>query len=339
MIGRMFLFSLNLCWVLAAASVADEVKSAEVAETSFADPQMIRLHLMDGSVIAGKLSVKEIDLETKFGTLKVPVESIRSFTPGLASHPELGKQVYNLIDKLGSSNYEEREMAQRELRKMGEPIRGELVKHVADSDKERRERIKTILEELDEARDDEANEPRAEWLIPHDSVETTEFTAIGRIVTPQFTITSNYGPLTIKLSDVRRGERPTAKKANVAKTLTVDGGNLVQRGMKDTGIRVERGEKITITAEGTLGMTPWGNGATSTPDGGGNFGWLVQNQIPGGMLVATIGNNNQYLKVGSRITIRAQKTGNLRLGIAMQQDYANQQFPGGYEVKIVVDKK
>jgi hypothetical protein len=57
------------------------------------------------------------------------------------------------------------------------------------------------------------------------------------------------------------------------------------------------------------------------------------------MLVATIGNNNQYLKVGSRITIRAQKTGNLRLGIAMQQDYANQQFPGGYEVKIVVDKK
>jgi hypothetical protein len=306
---------------------------------STADPEVVRLHLMDGSMIAGKLSVKEIEIETKFGTLKVPIESIRSFTPGLASHPELGKQVYSLIDKLGSADYDERELAQKELQRMGEPVRPELEKHAADGDKERRERIKALLEELDEAGEDEEAEPRRDWLIPHDAIETSEFTAIGKIVTPQFSIDSKYGPLTIKLSDVRRGERSSTKKANQEKNVKVEGANLVQRGMKETGIRVERGDKIVITAEGTITMTPWGNGVVSSPDGGGNFGWLVQGSLPGGMLVATIGNNTQYLKVGSRATIRAPKSGNLRLGVAMQQDYANQEFPGGYDVKIVVERK
>ena len=318
---------------------ADDEDSTTEEAAAPADPQVVRLHLMDGSVIAGKLSVKEIELETKFGVLKVPVESLRSFTPGLGSHPELGKQVYNLIDKLGSADYDERETAQKELSKLGEAVRPELQKHAADADKERRERIKTILEELDEAREDDENETHREWLIPQDTVETTDFTAIGRIITPQFTISSNYGPLTIQLSDVRRGERASTKKPNTEKNITIDGGSLVQRGLKETGVRVERGEKITISAEGTITMTPWGNGSFSTPDGGANFGWLVQNSIPGGMLVATIGNNTQYLKVGSRATIRAPKSGNLRLGVAMQQDYANQEFPGGYQVKVMVERK
>lgn len=317
----------------------DESSAPVAAQAPQMEPEVVRLHLMDGSVITGKLSVKEIEIETKFGLLKVPIDSIRSFTPGLSSHPELGKQVYNLIDKLGSADYDEREMAQKELLQMGEPVRPELQKHLADADKERRERVKALIDELDEARDDEDAEPRREWLIPHDAVETTEFTAIGKIVTPQFTITSNYGPLTIRLSDVRRGERNTSAKVNIEKNLTIDGSNIVQRGMRDTGIRVERGEKIVISAEGAITMTPWGNNVSSTPDGGGNFGWLVQGQIPGGMLVATIGNNTQYLKVGSRSTIRAPKSGNLRLGVAMQHDYANQEFPGGYQVKVVVERK
>lgn len=319
---------------------AEEAKEPESAATSpSTDPEVVRLFLMDGSVISGKLSVKEIEIETKFGVLKVPITSLRSFTPGLASHPELDKQVYNLIDKLGSSDYDERELAQQALIKMGEPVRPELEKRIADSDKERRERVKNILDELDEGRDSEDAAPRNDWLIPHDSIETSEFTAIGKINTPQFTVASLYGPLTIKLSDVRRGEREAGKPPSITKTITVDSSNLVQRAMKDTGIRVERGDKITITAEGSMGMTPWGAGVLSTPDGGGNFGWLVQGSIPGGALVATFGTNNNYVKIGSKASLRAPKTGNLRLGVAMQRDHANQEFPGSYTVKITVERK
>jgi hypothetical protein len=222
---------------------------------------------------------------------------------------------------------------------MGEPLRPELLKHRDDADKERRERVRTILDELDESGGDSDAQPSSQWLIPHDLVETSEFTAIGKIVTPEFTVTTNYGPLKVKLSDVRRGERASQKSENVEKALVVDGTNLVQRAMKETEIRVERGDKITITAEGTLNMTPWGNGAVSSPEGASNFGWLVQGSIPGGMLVATIGNNTQYLKVGNQATIKATRSGVLRLGVAMQQDYVNQQFPGGYQIKIVVERQ
>ena len=121
---------------------ADETVSVEPNGSSMpSDPNFVRLHLMDGSMIAGRLSVSELEVETSFGTLKIPIAAIKSFTPGLASHPKLGKQVYDLIENLGSPDYDQRESAQKELTKMGEPIRPELQKRVGDSDKERRERV------------------------------------------------------------------------------------------------------------------------------------------------------------------------------------------------------
>src|SRR4051794_19854376 len=49
-------------------------------------PKHIRLHLLDGSVISGDLSVSQISVETAFGKLVVPIDRIRSFTPGLDSN-------------------------------------------------------------------------------------------------------------------------------------------------------------------------------------------------------------------------------------------------------------
>src|SRR5579862_2672013 len=48
----------------------------------------MRLHLMEGSVVTGKLSTDTVTVETAFGKLEVPVANIVSFTPGLDSHPE-----------------------------------------------------------------------------------------------------------------------------------------------------------------------------------------------------------------------------------------------------------
>lgn len=322
------------------AEPTEERQSPEPAQAPL-DPEMIRLFLMDGSVISGKLSVKEIEVSTQFGLLKIPVTEVRSFTPGLASHPELGKKVYDLIDKLGSADFAERELAQKELVKMGPPVRGELEKRSNDPDTERRMRIASILDEFEQQSDDEEEAPPAQTgvLIQRDAVETSEFTAVGQIVTKSFAISSLYGPLTVKLSDIRRGQRDALKKPDARKTIDVDEANLVQRALKDTGIRVERGDRVTITAEGSLTMTPWGNGVFSTPEGGGNFGWYLPNSIPGGALVAAVGAKDEVFKVGSKHTFKAERSGPLRFGIAMQPDYATQNFPGKYTVKIRVERK
>ena len=49
-----------------------------------------------------------------------------------------------------------------------------------------------------------------------------------------------------------------------------------------------------------------------------------------GLLVAAIGANDNVFKVGSKSTFRAQHSGQLKFAVAIQGDYANQNFPGKF---------
>jgi hypothetical protein len=302
-------------------------------------PDFIRLHLMDGSVIAGRLSMKEIAVETQFGKLSVPVSNIKSITPGLISHPALSKEISGLIADLGSSNYNDREKAQQSLMKMGPPVRSELERHQNDSDVERRNRIKAILTEFDQQTDDLDAEPGATaTLRERDTIETTEFTIVGKIVPQSFVVASLYGDLNVKLADIRKGERSADKKNEVRQTFSVDGSHFAMRNPLNTNIRVERGDVVSVTADGTITMTPWGNAAVSTPEGAQNYGWFIPGQIASGALVGRIGNDS-FRKLGGRTTFTADRSGTLHLAIGMQADYAENQFPGKYTVKVRVQRK
>jgi hypothetical protein len=305
------------------------------------DSDIVRLHLMDGSMITGKLSISEIQIETPYGKLTTPVRELRSFTPGLINHPDLGKQIHDLIEALGADQFETREKAQKMLLKIGKPLRGELEKRSHDPDHERRTRIRAILDEFDEDSEDDSDDPApvAQAILERDQVETAEFTIVGRILTPTLSITSNYGPLTVKISDVRRGERDAPRRADVRRTIGVDGSCIISKLMKDTRIHLERGDRVTITAEGSIVMAPWGAGATCSPDGAGNYGWYLQGQIPSGALVGVIGRSDNVFKLGSKASFKAERSGTLRLAIAMQADYADQNFPGRYNVKIHVEPR
>ncbi len=327
--------------------VAQEPKATPEAEPAAAAPavdlDLIRIHLMDGSTISGKLSVDEIEVSTSFGKLQVPIRSIRSFTPGLTSHPELARNVDSLIEDLGSSNYPKRELAQKALLKLGLPVRGELERRADDTDNERRTRIKELLEQFDELSEseEESDEPRQDLqsLIRHDQVETADFTIVGQIVTQKFTIASQYGPLSIKLSDIRRGERESPGGGDIRKTLKMDGTHIVQTNLLGSGIKLEKGDRVTIGAEGQITMTPWGNQASSNPDGAQNFGWYQANVIPIGALVGKIGSQGTVFKIGSKHSFTADKAGTLYLAMAMMPDYANNQFPGEYRIKLRVQRK
>ena len=126
---------------------------------------------------------------------------------------------------------------------MGKPVRGELEKRVHDEDTERRTRVRAVLDEFDEQAEEEEEESKnaPAVLLQRDQVETTEFTLVGRIVTSSLTVSSLYGPLTVKMGDVRRGQRDALRRSDVRKTVGVDGSFIVQRTMKDTKIHLERG--------------------------------------------------------------------------------------------------
>jgi hypothetical protein len=307
-------------------------------------PKHIRLHLFDGSVISGDLSVSEVTVDTSFGKLVVPIDKIRSFTPGLDSNPKQVAELQALFDNLSSDDYKTREQAHKDLAALGMKVRRELEQYVNSENAEIKRHVTEILKEMEAAAeeqgDDEESTSEQPW-IRLDTVVTTDFTVIGKVSPPEFTIESKYGPLNVKLADVKMAAREAGVKESLRKTVTVEGANIAQRSFKSSGIRVEAGDKITLRAEGNIIMSPWGSNAATGPDGAPNYGWYVPNQIPGGALVAKIGDKGTIFKVGRQTTFVAKSSGVLQLAIGIQAEYANEgyQYPGQYSVKLKIDPR
>ncbi|MBS0260760.1 MAG: hypothetical protein JSS02_02290 [Planctomycetes bacterium] len=302
----------------------------------------IRLHLMEGSVVTGKLSSQSLSVETEFGKLDIPVAHIVSFTPGLDSHPEERQRIGRLIQQLGSNVAADRDAAQRTLTDLGKSIQSELARFTQDEDTERRTRVQKILAELEDADDeDEADPSNGRPWPAQDSVETSLFTVVGKISPRAFEVQTQFGPLQVAISDIRRAERDTDQKPEFRKSLGVTGEHIVQNNLLNTGIRLNRGDKVQFTADGRLTMTPWGNNASSTPDGSEQFQWYIPNQIAGGSLVGRVGVSGKVFKIGSKHTFTASRGGVLYLAIAMNPQFSSQDynFPGRYEVKVRVNPR
>jgi len=308
-------------------------------------PNYIKLHLLDGNVISGDLSVSEIEVATEFGKLVVPIEKIRSFRPGLDSYPKMAAEIKQKIEDLGSDDYKTREQAHKDLAAMGPRLREELERHINDENAEIKRHVGEILKEIEEqaeeAQDEEEGTATDPTMIRLDTVVTTDFTVVGKVSPSEFTVESKYGPLTVAMADVRSGERPTGEKESLRKSVTVAGENLAQRSFKSSGIRVQAGDRITVKADGNIVMSPWGSNASSGPDGMPNYGWYVPSQIAGGALVARIGEKGTIFKVGKQSSFNAKSSGTLQFAIGMQGEYAGEgyQFPGEYRLKIKVDPR
>ncbi len=323
----------------------DEAVEVPRAPVVALGPKFIRLHLQDGSVISGDLSVAEVTVETQFGKLTVPVSKIRSFVPGLDSNKKAAEQINALIEKLGGDDYKTREQAHKELTAMGIRVKNELEKHVASENAELKRHVSEILKEMEEAAEEQADNDSgsasASPWIPLDTVVTTDFTVLGKVTPQDFTIDSKYGPLKIALGDISKAERESVARESYRKNMSVSGDTLAQRGFKSSGIKVQAGDKITVKAEGSIVMSPWGSNAASGPDGMPNYGWYIPNQIAGGALCARIGDKGQPFKVGRSLTFTAKNSGTLQFAIGIQAEYAGEgyQFPGEYKLKLRVDPK
>lgn len=308
-------------------------------------PRFMLLKLQDGSLIAGDLSVKEITVTTEFGELTVPIAKIKSFTPGLDSNSKAAEQLNAKLKDLESDDYNTREQARKDLAAMGPKISMQLTPHLNSENVEVKRHVTEILKDFEqqaeeESEDEEGISSNKPW-INEDTIETINFTVTGKISPAEFKMASKYGPLTIGLGEIVTASRPTDSRESIRRSVSVPGQNLVQRGFKQTGIRVQAGDRVTITASGNITMTPWGGNASSGPDGMPNYGWYVNGSIPGGALVYRIGDKGQIQKAGSRVTFTAKTSGNLQLAIGMMAEYGNEgyNFPGEFKAKIKVDPK
>jgi hypothetical protein len=305
-------------------------------------PRFMTLKLQDGSTIAGDLSIDEIKVTTEFGELSIPIAKLKSFTPGLDSNPTMSKQLADKLKDLESDDYQTREQAHKDLSALGPKISKQLAEHINSENAEVKRHVTEIMKEFEQlmeeaSEEDEGAAQQKPW-IDEDTIETLDFTVIGKVSPPEFELASKYGPLVVKLGDIIQASRPQDTRENIQRSVTVSGQNLAQRSFKSTGIKLRAGDRVTITASGNITMTPWGGNASSGPDGMANYGWYVNGSIPGGALVYRIGDKGQVQKAGSRTTFTAKSSGTLQLAIGIQAEYAGQnyQFPGEYKTKVKV---
>lgn len=301
----------------------------------------MRLHLNDGDIVSGELANETISIVTDFGTLAVPIDKIVRFEPGLNSFPQIIATLDALVEQLGSTKYDEREIAHKKLMKYGIKIKNELARYNDETNAERKRHLGEIKKEIDamiESMDDEDDADQV-WE-RNDKLVMANFTAVGKIQQSEFELNGKYGQLKIALQDIRKGTRPVGSRNAIEKSVTVNKEHFVQFKFKSTGVTVEKGDSISVTASGTLGLTPWGSAASSTPNGMAQYGVMPNTPgIPYGALVAKIGNSGKYFLVGQKKKFRADAKGKLQFGITMRASYVGKsyQFPGDYKVKVKIE--
>lgn len=302
-------------------------------------PREVRLQLWDGSILTGDLGIDSIHIDTKFGMLEVPVSNIQYLRPGLESIPELNEKLKNLVEQLGDKEFQAREQAHRELLAMGLSIRNQLRTFNDGGSAERKKHLQTLTEEIEElAEDEDPAQAANSSLDVEDSITTGDFTIVGRIRENEFSLKTKYGDLQIKLKDIRSGDRTWGVTASaVRKAVDIEATAFFQREPAKTRIRVKAGDRISIKATGSVVWASWGN-MNSSPEGIGNQGqW---NGMNCGALAARIGKSGDVIKVGEKAEFVAKSSGELFLGVAMQDNFANQegyQWNGKYTARIVVE--
>lgn len=302
-------------------------------------PREVRLHLWDGSIVAGDIGLDAIHIETRFGRLQVPIANILDFRPGLQNVPTLNDKINSLVEQLGDKDFQVRELARRQLSAMGLLLRNHIRTFDDGGSAERKKHLQALIEEIDaQAEESELGMGGdAAPLDQEDRVTTGEFTIVGRIVENEFELSTKYGMLRLKLEDIKRADRSWGMAQDaVRKTIDIGATDFFQRTPKGTRIFLKPGDRVSIRCTGNVSWSSWN--MSSGPDGLANQGsWNGANS---GCVMARVGRSSEYIKIGARGDFVAKVGGELFLGIAMQDNYANQrgyQWDGNYQARITVE--
>ena len=315
-----------------------------VANKAKVHPQLVTLHLLDGNILSGIADVKEIEVETEFGALRIPIHRIRAFRPGLNTYTQLRKKLDELVLDLGANEYTVREKAHKDLSAYGLRILSVVDEFKAGNNPERKRHLDEIKKELQELESELDEDEELNFgdrpLIEGDEIVTDTFTVIGKIKVDDFRIKSRYGNLVISIKDISYGDRPLTSLPDINKTVTVKGSDMAQSRFKSTGIKVRAGDVVLIKADGQIVMSPWGDSEMSGPNGATNYGWFRSGEIEAGALVARIGNSGKIFKLGTKKKFTCKTSGTLNFAIGMNPEYASgYNYPGEYKVKVKVQPK
>jgi hypothetical protein len=309
--GR-WLLLVALVGACAGLALGDERKTNEVS---------VSFH--DGTVVRKATILDDVEIQTRFGKLSVPVRDIRRIEFGLHLSSETSRQLEEAVRQLGSDKYEQRQAASKQLVALGFRAWAALEAAVKDSDKEVATRAQAALEQIrEETPEEQLN------LKPDDVIYTGDCVLTGRITTPVLKARAdNFGEVQFKLADLRSLRSAAVSKVEV----TLDAAQHALQAGKwlDTGLVVEADSGLSFTASGQVDLAPQQAGqVVSGPEGFPNGGNVNGHSV--GMLLGRIGDKGEPFLVGKRLEGRTVQEGKLYLQIV-----TGQPATGGYKVRVL----
>lgn len=316
------------------------LQASPVASADGASGKCVRCEMEDGSVLVGEILLEAFTVKTKYGDLAVPAADVLELRPGFGSKREFKSKIQALVEALGDPALECRDSAEKALARMGPRIRDEVRRYLQDADAEVRARIARILTHFEEQENATADEEggAVRVLGPDDELASATFTMRGQILPKKVNVKTLYGQVTIELEHLREFRRPTRRDGE--KKVVVNAAHFIGLEAKDSGITVEKGDKVVVRAEGHLTMTPWGANVMSSPEGSAQCGGSDQGpQVFTGTLMMRVGKSGKWVRVGSRTTLRCSQSGSVHFGIAMNPQYLRGYvYPGEYSVKVKLEE-
>ncbi|MBM3992855.1 MAG: hypothetical protein FJ303_01665 [Planctomycetes bacterium] len=304
-------------------------RSLAQESTSPSRPSIAEVRFSDGSIVRMTLLQDTLDVKTRYGKLAIPVHEIRRVEFGLHVTPEMSQQITQSIKRLASDVYKERDVASKDLIQVGHFAFPLLQRASRSSDQEVSYRAAGLIKQISERTSPELLKLREE-----DVIHTTEFTVIGKIMSPSLKAHSpHFGEVSLKLSELRNMYvRQHGGKSELTVDAAKNGSTLDQ--WCDTGVIVDAGQRMIVTAEGQVDLWPQGPGQyLAQPKGYNTAG--KGGQFMAGALIGRVGENGKAFFIGDRFEGPIAEEG--RLYVLIVPSPWNNASTGSYRVRIHTD--
>jgi hypothetical protein len=292
-------------------------------------PDDVEVRFADGSTVRMNILQENLEIQTKYGKLVVPVNEMRRIEFGIHLSDETVKRTEDALKQLGSEVFQTRENAAKELVALGSSAYPAVVKAAkGPNEPEVTQRLQMILKQM------RAKIPAKELRLKHnDTIRTAEFTVAGRITTQAIKAqTKHFGELSMKIGELRAINWLAGTGETLVQIDAIKHGVQLNQWM-DTNFTVEAETPMLITVTGEVDLLNDGTGQFITgPRGARNVGGRGGQHLPGALL-GRIGTNGPTFLVGERYEATPTTEGKLYLCIVPGP--WNNQVSGGYKCKIV----
>ena len=300
---------------------------------------LAKITLRDGSIYNGSISIKNVDLQTDYGKLAIPLKNVTSIEVGLTPDRTNKTKLENLCSQLSNEIEETRKIAYDELLKI-KPAEIYILQDYLYSDKYTPaiDNLWTLDQLISEIKsklnlDDNIQEK--------DNISIDGQYLMGGIFTfPSVEIKTEFGALTIPKEKISRIEvtyvpstgGENTKIINLAASKYISGNP--NGGWYRTGINVAKGQRIIISATGEVTLASLSN-AKYNPNGaaGSEESYVGSSAYPTyGQLVYKIGETGQATTAGAKFNGTMNAGG--MLYISIYETVYNAGNTGSYNVNI-----